>query len=229
MTRDTLSKERNTRDNRPGVSSRSHSNLRGSGRSFSKKNQQPAAPAANPAASNDPSRTVQIKPQPIVNFSHRRVGVFVDVQNLYHSAKHIVHGRVNYHALLPYIVGNRQLIRAMAYATKSEAAGEDAFLDALTHAGFELRLKDLQIFPDGSKKSDWDVGLAVDAIRMAQDLDVVVLVAGDGDYVPLVEYLQLGNGKLVEVVAFRRSASMKLQEAADKFTDIEDIPSAILR
>lgn len=163
-------------------------------------------------------------------YSNQRVGIFIDVQNLYHSAKNLYHGRVNYRELMKYLVGDRQLIRAMAYVVKSETApGEAAFFEALTKSGIELRSKDLQVYPDGLKKADWDVGLAVDAIRMSSYLDVVVLVTGDGDFVPLVEYLKWGQGRLVEVAAFGRSASSKLREAVDRFISLEDIPRIILK
>lgn len=182
------------------------------------------------------------------HLSNQRVGIFVDVSNLYHSAKNIYHGRVNYAELMKHLVGGRQLIRAMAYVIKSEGADnsfhpleqamsqrhkglstEGAFFDALEKAGLELRVKDLQVYGDGLKKGDWDVGLAVDAIRMCDFLDVVILVTGDGDYIPLVDYLKYGRGRRVEVAGFNRSTSSKLQEAADKFVNMESIPKIILR
>ena len=92
-----------------------------------------------------------------------------------------------------------------------------------------MRLKDLQIFPGGGKKADWDVGMAVDAIRMANFLDVIVLVTGDGDFVPLVEYLKWGMGIQVEVAAFDKTTSGRLKEAADRFTAIEEIPKILLK
>jgi uncharacterized LabA/DUF88 family protein len=107
--------------------------------------------------------------------------------------------------------------------------GEESFFEALRKTGFDLRVKDLQIYPDGTKKGDWDVGVAVDAMRMAKSLDVIVLVTGDGDFVPLVEYLKLGIGKEVEVAAFSRTASGKLREATDNFIEIENIPRVLLR
>lgn len=163
-------------------------------------------------------------------YTDQRVGIFIDVQNLYHSAKNLHHGRVNYAELLKHLVGGRRLIRAMAYVVRSETAvGEASFFEALENAGLELRTKDLQIYGDGMKKADWDVGMAVDAIRMASFLDVVILVTGDGDFVPLVEYLKWGMGRLVEVAAFRRSASARIHEAADRFVNIEEIPRAIMR
>lgn len=164
------------------------------------------------------------------NYSNQRVGVFIDVQNLYHSAKNLYHGRVNYRELIRFLVGDRKLIRALAYVVKSETAvGEAAFFEALENAGIELRVKDLQIYGDGMKKADWDVGMAIDAIRMASFLDVLVLVTGDGDFLPLVDYLKWGMGRLVEVAAFERSASSKLREAAERFVNIEEIPKVILR
>lgn len=168
--------------------------------------------------------------KPGVNYANQRVGIFVDVQNLYHSSKNLYHSRINYPELMKTLTGNRELIRAMAYVVKSETAqGEAAFFDALEKSGLELRSKDLQIYPDGLKKADWDVGMAVDAIRMSSFLDVVILVTGDGDFLPLVDYLKWGVGRLVEVAAFKRTASSKIQEAADRFINLEEVPRIILR
>ena len=160
----------------------------------------------------------------------QRVGIFIDVQNIYHSAKNLYKSRVNFQELIETLIAGRQLIRAVAYVVKSETAfGEESFFGALRKTGLELRLKDLQIFPGGGKKADWDVGMAVDAIRMANFLDVIVLVTGDGDFVPLVEYLKWGMGIQVEVAAFDKTTSGRLKEAADRFTAIEEIPKILLK
>ena len=106
---------------------------------------------------------------------------------------------------------------------------EAAFFEALKNSGLELRMKDIQVYPGGMKKADWDVGLAVDAIRMASFLDTVVLVTGDGDFVPLVDYLKWGLGREVEVAAFSRTTSSKLKEAADHFVSLEEIPKILLK
>lgn len=151
---------------------------------------------------------------------HQKVGVFVDAQNMYHSAKNIYNARVNFGAVLKRAINNRQLIRAFAYVIKTEGGEEEAFLEALKKAGFELKVKDLQIFPGGMKKGDWDVGLAMDAVILADKIDVAVIVAGDGDFVPLVEYLKTNRGVKVEVMAFNRSASARLVAVADDFVDI---------
>src|SRR3989344_4230242 len=155
----------------------------------------------------------------------QRVGIFIDVQNLYHSAKKLYKARVNFKELIKALLAGRKLIRAVAYVVKAEATeGEAAFFDALKQAGIELRMKDIQVYPGGMKKADWDVGMAVDAIRMAGSMDVVVLVTGDGDFLPLVDYLRWGLGKIVEVGAFSRTAKSEMKEEADEFVAIEEIP-----
>lgn len=177
----------------------------------------------------------------------QRIGIFIDAQNIYHSAKNLYQSRVNFEQLVKALTDNRPLIRVVVYVVKSEGivavqesehgksprsrltSPEAAFFDALRKSGFELRLKDLQVYPGGMKKADWDVGLAVDAIRMAGSLDVVILVTGDGDFVPLVEYLKWGLGKQVEIAAFHRTSSNKLRESADKFIDLESIPRILLK
>ncbi|MDD5099183.1 MAG: NYN domain-containing protein [Candidatus Colwellbacteria bacterium] len=164
-----------------------------------------------------------------VNPEHR-IGVFVDIQNLYHSAKHLYGGRVNYKEILKTAVAGRRLVRTLAYVVTSDPqTGEDAFFEALEKEGMELRVKELQTFSSGAKKADWDVGMAVDAIRLAPGLDVIILFTGDGDFIPLVEYLKSGMGKIVEVVAFGRTSSGKLREKVDRFIDIEAIPKAIFK
>ena len=153
-------------------------------------------------------------------YQDQRVGVFVDVQNMYHSAKNLHNARANFEEILKAAVAGRKLIRAMAYVVKSDTVEESGFFDALSKQGYEMKIKDLQIFYGGAKKADWDVGMAVDAITLADKLDAVVLVTGDGDFVPLVEYLRANKGCLVEVMAFKETTSSRLIEAADDFTDL---------
>ncbi|MDP3982299.1 MAG: NYN domain-containing protein [bacterium] len=150
----------------------------------------------------------------------QRVAVVIDVQNLYHSAKNLYHARVNFRELLKDLVAGRKLIRALAYVVRTKTGEEKPFFDALVKLGIETRVKDLQEYYGGLKKADWDVGIAVDAIKVAHSVDVICLVSGDGDYLPLVEYLQ-NHGKRVEVMAFKRSASSRLKEVVDEFIDIE--------
>ncbi len=164
----------------------------------------------------------------IIKHPEQRVGVFIDTQNLYHSAKNIYHARVNFGNVLKDSVSDRRLIRARAYMVTTETGEEKGFLDALTKIGIEPKTKDLQVFYGGAKKADWDVGLAVDAIKLAPKLDTVILVSGDGDFVPLVEYLKVHEGCQVEVVTFGKSASGRLKEAADEFIDLDENPRKYL-
>jgi len=157
----------------------------------------------------------------VIKHSGQRVAVLMDVQNLYHSAKNLHGARVNFGAILKLAVSNRNLIRAFAYVVKTKTGEEKPFFDALIKLGIETRVRDLQEFFGGLKKADWDVGITVDAIRISQSCDAIVLCSGDGDFLQLVEYLK-NQGKRVEVVAFGKSSSAKIKEAADEFIDLEE-------
>lgn len=146
--------------------------------------------------------------------------MFIDTQNLYHSAKNLYKAKVNFGNVVKEAVAGRILIRAMAYVVSTESGEEKAFFEALTKLGIETKVKDLQIFLDGAKKADWDVGMAIDAVAMAPKLDTVILATGDGDFIPLVEYLQNAVGCQVEVISFGKSSSAKLKEACDEFVDM---------
>lgn len=152
----------------------------------------------------------------------QRVGVFVDVQNLYYSAKNLYKAKVNFREILRQAVKTRTLVRAIAYVIKADVKDEGNFFDALINMGFEVKAKDLQTFWGGHKKGDWDIGIAMDCIELAQKLDTIVLVSGDGDFIPLVQHLSKAMGCRVEVIAFGKSASTKLKDAADLFVDLDD-------
>lgn len=164
----------------------------------------------------------------VIKHKGQRVGIFIDTQNLYHSAKNLYNARVNFGSIMKEATAGRELVRAVAYVITTESGEEKSFFEALAKLGIEAKTKDLQIFLGGAKKADWDVGIAVDAIRFAPKLDTVVLASGDGDFVPLVEYLRLSMGVQVEVIAFGRSASGKLREAADDFIDLCEDPGKYL-
>ena len=163
----------------------------------------------------------------ITKHKDQRVGVLIDVQNMYHSAKNLYQARVNFREILKTAVSGRKLIRAIGYVVTTETGEERAFLEALEKSGIEVKSKELQIFSGGMKKADWDVGLAVDAFELSRKLDSIVLVTGDGDFVPLVEYLKT-QGQQVEIIAFAKSASHKLQELADDFIDLSKNPEKYL-
>src|SRR3972149_2632162 len=112
----------------------------------------------------------------MARFIEQRVGVLVDIQNLYYSAR-VLHGKkVNFKKVLEEAVSGRKLIRAIAYGIKTIERQEEKFFEALEKQGFEVKTKDLQIFPGGAKKGDWDVGIAVDAIKLSKGLDAIVLI-----------------------------------------------------
>lgn len=160
----------------------------------------------------------------IIKHPEQRVGVFIDAQNLYHTARNLYGRYVHFGHIVEDVVAGRKLIRAVAYVINSEGEGEQNFFDALTKLGIETRVKDLQVFAGGAKKADWDVGMAVDAISLASKLDAVVLVTGDGDFAPLAEYLQRAHGVQVEVASFGQSTSGVLREVADDFFDLSIDP-----
>lgn len=164
---------------------------------------------------------------PVIKQKQQRVGVFIDVQNLYHSAKNLYKARVNFKEVLKNAVAGRQLVRAIGYVISTESGEEKNFFDALVKLGIETKQKELQIFFGGLKKADWDVGIAVDALRIAPAVDAVVICSGDGDFLPLIEQLK-SMGKQAEVVAFGKSASSKIKENADDFIDLCEEPAKYL-
>jgi uncharacterized LabA/DUF88 family protein len=158
----------------------------------------------------------------VIKHKAQRVAVFIDTQNLYHSAKNLYHAKVNFNNVLKDAVADRILVRAIAYVVTTEGGEEKGFFDALSKIGIEAKTKDLQIFAGGAKKADWDVGMAVDAIKMGPKLDAVILATGDGDFIPAVEYLKSTTGCQVEVISFGRSSSGRLKEVVDEFIDMDE-------
>lgn len=156
---------------------------------------------------------------PTIKHPEQRVGVFIDVQNLYYSAKNLYHAKVNFGNVVQAAMADRKLIRAIAYVVRTETGEERPFFEALKSFGIETKERDIQVFLGGAKKADWDVGIVVDAIRISPTLDAVVIVSGDGDFIPLIQYLR-NQGRQAEVVAFRETASGALIEEADTFIDL---------
>lgn len=163
----------------------------------------------------------------MLNTTVRRVGVFIDVQNMYYSARHLFGQKVQFANIVQESVGDAQLVRALAYTITTEEGLEEAFLNALRSEGIEVMSKDLLEYHSGTKKGDWDVGITVDIIRMLDMLDVVVLVSGDGDFKPLIEYVK-SRGRIAHVASFRESTSSKLIESADVYTNLSEQPDLFL-
>lgn len=149
----------------------------------------------------------------------QRVGVIADAQNLYHSAQSLYSRNVNYTELLDAAVADRELIRAIAYVIRADSPAEEDFFDALEEIGFETKIKDIKTFADGTQKANWDLGMALDAVSLAQRIDVFVLCSGDGDFARLCSHLR-HEGVRTEVYCFGQSAAEELIEAADATVDM---------
>jgi uncharacterized LabA/DUF88 family protein len=160
----------------------------------------------------------------IIKHKSQRVGIFIDTQNLYHSAKNLYKAKVNFGQVVKEAVAGRTLVRAVAYVIRTESEDEKGFFEALNKLGIETKVKDIRVFAGGAKKADWDLGTVIDVVAMAKKLDTIILATGDGDFVPLVEYLKYAEGCQVEVIAFGKSSSGQLRDAADDFIDICEDP-----
>ena len=163
----------------------------------------------------------------VIRHPDQRVAVIIDTQNLYHSAKNLYKAKVNFAAVVDAAVQGRKLIRAVSYVVNTESGEESAFFEAMEKVGIEIKTKDLQIFYGGAKKADWDVGMAVDAIKAAHKVDAVILATGDGDFIPCVEYVK-SLGCQVEAITFGRSSSSGLRAVLDDFIDLDDDPKKYL-
>ncbi len=164
----------------------------------------------------------------IIKHKEQRVALFIDTQNLYHSAKNLYGQKVNFENVLKNTIAGRKLVRAIAYVITSESGDEKNFFEALQKLGIELKTKDLQVFSGGAKKADWDVGLAIDTIKTSHKVDAIIIASGDGDFVPLLEYLKTNGGCQAEVISFGKSSSSRLIEVADDFIDMDKNPAEYL-
>ena len=156
-----------------------------------------------------------------MKWTNQRIGIFVDVQNMFYSAKALHHSKIDYSKLLLEAVGGRNLIRAIAYVVQKAEVDKSGFIEALTRLGYEIKTKELRMRADGTAKGDWDMGIAIDTIAIAPKLDTVVLVSGDGDFAPLVHMLK-ARGCRVEVVSFKKSTAIELVDAATNYIAIEE-------
>lgn len=142
----------------------------------------------------------------------QRVAVLVDVQNMFYSAKNLKNGKIDYDKLLDYIVDGRTCVRSIAYVVRKPEVNQNAFLDALSQFGYDVKIKDVKSRTHGS--TSWDVGIAVDAITFADKVDTIVLVTGDGDISACIPVLK-AKGVRVEVCAFQGTISSDLVHSAD--------------
>ena len=175
------------------------------------------------------------------NAAVEKVAVFVDGANLYHSIKSYYKGILDYGVLLGAAVSDRKLLRATFYIVEKQEADETpgarSFVYNLNKFGYKVRSKPLVVHetlsPEGERtvfhKGDWDMGIVVDMMRLADHADAYVLVSGDGDYVEAIEYLQSEKGLRVEVISAAQCTSQALLNVCDTHTDLGDIPDLFRR
>ena len=168
---------------------------------------------ADAAAASGPARRPRAKGEP------ERIGVFIDVQNMYYGARRLK-GKLDFDALLQEAVRERRLIQASAYVVESKEVDQSGFIALLEQRAIEVRRKTLRIRVDGSMKGDWDMELALDILDAAPRLDVVVLVSDDGDFTSLVKRVK-AMGPRVEVIGFPRTTAKSLVEAADEYHPLD--------
>ena len=150
-----------------------------------------------------------------------RVAVFVDVQNVYYTVKQIYGCHFDYRAFWDQVTAGREVVRAFAYAIDRKDQKQIQFQQILGSIGFEVKLKPFIQRSDGSAKGDWDVGITLDMIEFANEVDVAVLVSGDGDFDLAVKKLRDAHGVEVEVYGARKLTAASLIQAATRFVPIE--------
>lgn len=149
------------------------------------------------------------------------VALFVDVQNVYYTTRSVHRRNFDYNRFWARATENRQVVKAVAYATDRGDRKQREFQNILRAIGFEVRLKPFIQRADGSAKGDWDVGITIDALEYGSQSDVTVLVSGDGDFDLLVDKLRVDKGKQVEVYGVPGLTAASLVKAASKFHAID--------
>lgn len=146
----------------------------------------------------------------------QRVAVFVDVQNMYHSAKKTFGRNLSYSSMLRTCVRDRRLIRSTAYVIEREGIDQVSFLDHLRYCGFEVKRREVIERMDGSRKAEWEIGIAMDMLRIADKVDVIIAVSGNGVFADVAPLIQ-AKGVKFECCAFRESMSDLLIRAVDQY------------
>jgi len=162
-----------------------------------------------------------------------RVGVFIDTQNLYHSARDHYERTVNFETLLKHAVGERYLVRAIAYVVEKEGdTSAWPFIYKLSTLGYRVRRMNLHLHHvnDQGKpiwEGNWDMGMVADMTRLMDSLDTIVLGSGDGDFADMLEVF-MERGKRCEVIAFKETTSQRLIDMVDKFTHLTELEGALM-
>ncbi|WP_086984333.1 LabA-like NYN domain-containing protein [Vibrio aphrogenes] len=149
------------------------------------------------------------------------VSILVDVQNIYYTTRDQYQRHFNYNAFWAHVLKDRRLIKANAYAIARSDEKQKQFHNILRGIGFDVKLKPFIQRQDGSAKGDWDVGIALDAIELAEISDVIVIASGDGDFDLLAQRIQQKYGKKVEVYGVPGLTANSLIESADEYISID--------
>ena len=163
----------------------------------------------------------------MISQTNQRVAILIDTANLYHTAKFVYRSKVHFESLVQSVSKGRSITRAIAYTITSDSETENAFLDTLSSVGIEVRTKPLITYRSGTQKADWDVGITVDAIALANHVDVIIIVSGDGDFAPLMRHLR-ALGVRTEAAAFDQSVSQLLLDVVDHYHELSNMTDTIL-
>lgn len=152
----------------------------------------------------------------------KKIAVFVDVQNIYYTTRQAYGRQFNYRNLWQRISAEGEIVSAIAYAIHRSDDKQLKFQDALKHIGFTVKLKPYIQRSDGSAKGDWDVGIAIDVMEIAKDVDTVVLLSGDGDFDLLLDKISNDYGVNTEVYGVPALTANSLIDSASTYHRIED-------
>jgi uncharacterized LabA/DUF88 family protein len=155
----------------------------------------------------------------------KKIAVFVDVQNIYYTTRETYGRQFNYRKLWQKLSSEGEIVAAKAYATQrsNDKAAEDQqikFQDALKHIGFTIKLKPYIQRSDGSAKGDWDVGITIDIMDAAKDVDTIILLSGDGDFDLLLDKIKNDYQVTTEVYGVAKLTANSLINAATVFHPI---------
>lgn len=151
-----------------------------------------------------------------------RIGLFVDVQNIYYTTRHTYGRQFDYRTLWNNLARGGAIVMANAYATDRGDEGQRKFQAALRHIGFNVKLKPYIQRADGSAKGDWDVGITIDVMQNAPELDRIFLLSGDGDFDLLIDAVQTRHDTPVEVYGVQALTADSLVRAATAFHPITE-------
>ena len=150
-----------------------------------------------------------------------RIAIFADVQNIYYTTRHVFRRQFDYHKLWSRVAARGEIVAAFAYAIDRGDEQQQRFQQTLRDIGFDVRLKPLIQRSDGSAKGDWDVGIAIDVLEMAREVDTVVLLSGDGDFAVLMDHVRQRYGVTAEVYGVPDLTANALIESASTWHAID--------